>query len=224
MIFRTQVMVVCTIPQEWSDVVGYAFGVNATDASAAIKLTVDAARDAIDRDGHYIGGVVIEAACRCAYPGEFQGSEKYFHGPMSEHGIFYVTGVTYTGLSTPLSAEVAAELAAAKERIARLGLPAPIFTHPQLRMEPPTQVRMVCSVCAHWVQVSNAGLVFSFISGLNRDSPEGKEASKAAATASPFMRRHLSKCRGPIKGIQEDDPRWSQLAEINREDENAEWL
>ena len=184
-------------------------------------MTIEAAKDAVDRDERYIGGVVIEVACRCGCSQEFEGAKKYFHQPMSEPGIFYVTGVTYTGVPSSMTADLAKELDVAKERIKRCGLPAPSFTHPQLPEEPPTSVRMVCSVCAHWVQVSNAGLILSFASGLDLDTQEGQWASKAAATAQPFVRRHVSRCGGTIEGVQEDDHRWSELDENNREDENA---
>src|SRR5688572_710491 len=147
MIFRSSVKVACAVPEEFTHAVTYAFGVNATNASEAIRLTVEAAKDAVDRKGQYIGGVVIETACRCAYPDEFEGAKKYFHRPFSEPGIFYVTGVTYTGFSESMCAGLATELAAAKERITRFGLPPPSFTHPQLPEEPATQVRMVCAVC-----------------------------------------------------------------------------
>jgi hypothetical protein len=224
MIFRTCVKVACAVPGEFTDSVAYAFGVNAANVAEAIRMTFEAAKDAVDREGDYIGGVVIETACRCAYPDEFEGAKKYFHRPMSEPGIFYVTGVTYTGFSKSMSAGVATELAAAKEKIARFGLPPASFTHPQLPEEPPTQVRMVCAVCGRWVQVSNAGLIYSFMSGLDMDSEEAQEAVKTTATASPFVRRHLSQCGGMIEGVQEDDPRWAELDEDNREDENAQSL
>jgi len=221
MTFGTCVEVACAVPGEFTDAVTYAFGVNATDAAEAIRLTVEAAKDAVGREGKYIGGVVIETACRCAYRDEFEGAKEYFHRPISEPGIFYVTGVTFTSFSKSMNAGVATELAAAREKIARFGLPPSSFAHPQLLEEPATRVRMVCAVCGHWVQVSNAGLVYSFMSGLDMQLEEGQEGIKAAAIASPFVKRHLSQCGGIIEGVQEDDPRWGELDETNREDENA---
>src|SRR6266478_2810354 len=122
MIYRTHVVVLRAVSEDWGslpeslrtwhDAVAYVFGINARDPSDAVSMAVEAAKDAFGRDGDYIGGVVIEADCRCAYPSEFSGSEKYFHKPMSERGIFYVTGVTDFGVSKTECTEDTAELAA----------------------------------------------------------------------------------------------------------------
>jgi hypothetical protein len=80
---------------------------------------------------------------------------------------------------------------------------------------------MLCSTCGHWVEVSNAGLMYSFMSGLDMLSREGEEAQKALDEAGPFVSRHLSECSATIEGIQEDDPRWSTLDESKREGEHA---
>src|SRR5579871_178522 len=106
MIYRTHVVVLRAVAEDWlkipesektcHDAVTCVFGINAHDPSDAVKMAVAAAKDAFDREGDYIGGVVIEADCRCALPNEFSGYEKYFHNPKTERGIFYVSGVTYT--------------------------------------------------------------------------------------------------------------------------------
>ncbi|HZQ46753.1 MAG TPA: hypothetical protein VFC07_07080, partial [Verrucomicrobiae bacterium] len=93
----------------------------------------------------------------------------------------------------------------------------------------PTRVRLLCSVCGHWVEVSNTGLIYSFVDGLDMFSREGEEAQKAINAAGPFMRRHLGVCREGlepnslhIEGIHEDDPRWFILDETKQEEPNAE--
>lgn len=231
MIFRTLVMVLRAIPDELPglNAVAYVFGINARDLSEATRMAAEAAKDAVDREGNYIGGVVIEADCRCSYPKEFSGYEKHFHKPIDERGIFYVSGVTYTGVFENTSAEAADELADLRKRISRLGLPTPSFVHPQMRDDPPTRVRLLCSVCGHWIEVSNAGLIYSFMDGLDMFSKEGEEARNAVGAAGPFMSRHLQDCCDGlppnslhIEGIQEDNPRWSMLDETKREDVNAE--
>jgi hypothetical protein len=74
---------------------------------------------------------------------------------------------------------------------------------------------MVCSVCGRWVEVKDVNPLFAFVSGLDPDSE--REANERVA----FVRRHLSRCGGTIEGIQEDNPRWAELDEDNREAENA---
>ena len=222
MIYRTHVNVLRAVPgeYEWDTTVYYSFGINAQDTAEAVKMTVDAAKNAFDREGDYIGGVVLQVYCRYSFPEKFSGYEKYFLRPISEPGIFYVTGVTYTGTSEEWPQEVtAAELAAARDQISRFGLPTPSFAHPKWPDRPPTNVRMVCPVCDHWVEVSNTGLIFSFSTGIEPDSEEGREAIKAFKIASPFWERHQKQCQAyRIRGIQEDDPRWSTLDPTKRED------
>ena len=238
MIYRTNVAVLLAIPEDWSelpefekswhDAVAYTFGINAHDLSDAVTMALAAAKNAVGREGEFIGGVVIEVQCRCVVPKEFEGYEKHFHAAMDGRGIFYVSGVTSYGVSKAESAEAAAELEAMRESILHSGLPAPSFIHPKLPEEPPTRVRLLCSVCHHWIEVDNLDLIYSFMGGLDMFSLEQRDAWKSRkGVSAPFVHRHISECflgnesspRG-IEAIHERDPRWSTLDDANRDDVN----
>lgn len=231
MIFRAQVAVLLAVPENWGSVpepektlweaVAYTLGINARGASDAIGLAVTAAQNAVGRDGEYIGGVVVEAHCRCAGPKEFDGYEKYFHAPVVEPGIFYVSGVTSYAIAEELTKAVHVELEAMRSNIRRSGLPAPSFVHPKLPDEPPKKIRLLCDVCGRWVEVNSLGLMYSFLDTLHGHFPEEREAWRAKDVAGPFVRRHISECGGCITGIHEDDERWNELSPANREDDGV---
>lgn len=231
MIYRVHVAVLRSVADDlldipeaertWLDMVAYTFGINALDATDAVGLAESAAKDAIDTSGDYIGGIVLEVDCRAAFPDEFSIYKEYCHSPMNERGIFYVSGVTYSAITKVLSTEVIAMLATAKERITLTGIPVPSFVHPQSPESPPTRVRMLCSACGHWIEVSNTGLICSFMSGLDMFSREGEEAKKVLDEAGPFVSRHIAQCSAFIEGVHEDDPRWHTL-ESGKREENKE--
>lgn len=110
MLFRTKVYVLRAVREQlpmyvhgepaWYDIVTYFFGINAKNAAGATDIAVRAAENATDRDGSFIGGVVLEIQTKCISAEEIRGYEKYQLQPSSAPGIFYVSGVTYSDIST----------------------------------------------------------------------------------------------------------------------------
>lgn len=244
MIYRTQIAVLRSVPWKRHDVdeykvaawqakfldaVAYTFGINAQNLAEAVNLAVAAARDAVDRNGQYVGGVVVENHSRCVAVEEFERYKKYFHRPIEEPGIFYVSGITTYSVPKMQVQGALAELHSAAEKISQFGLPTPSFTHPKLPEEPPTRVRLLCSACGRWAEVENLGIVFSLMGDMDMILKAYPDARQSTGHANSFMRRHLLSClhvdegpmRGTILGIQQSDPRWSRL-ESSKEDADAE--
>lgn len=76
------------------EAVAYTFGINAPGTAEAANIAIAAAENAVDREKRFIGGIVVEVHCRSVNPQEFEGAEKYFCQPLTDHGIFYVSGLT----------------------------------------------------------------------------------------------------------------------------------
>ena len=222
MIYRVHVVVLRAIPNSISDslnAAAYTFGINADSTADAVSRAVAAAQDATDRAGDYVGGIVLEAHCRSLARNEFDGYEKYFHTSSKVPGIFYVSGITYTGVHESMIGEAQAALEVVKERIGRFGLPAPSFIHPPMLYEPPSRVRMLCLTCGHWVEVYNTGIIYSLM-GTDMFTPEDENLRVSMRLAGNFMRKHLDQCADQVVGIQEDDKRWAMLDDANREDDS----
>ncbi len=244
MIYRTNIAVLRAVPskryateaaiaawrEKFVEAVACTFGVNAEDLAEAVSLAAAAAQDAVDRKGDYIGGVVIETNCRCVDPKEFDGYQKYFHRPMERRGIFYVSGTHTFEIPRMTVLGAMAKFDAARLRIERCGLPAPSFVHPELPEEPPTRVRLLCSVCGRWTEVDNRGVVFSFMPDAHFFTDTDPDARRSLEHAGKFMRAHLLSClhvdkgpmRGSVVGIHQSDPRWATLDDSKREDEDVE--
>jgi hypothetical protein len=213
----------------WHDAIACTFGINAAEASDAVQLAVTAARNAFDRNGEFIGGVVVEIACRCVDGEEFDGHEKYFHRPMNEPGIFYVSGARHFGLPRFGNAGALADVRRMKARIKKSGLPPASFVHPRLPDEPPERMRLLCSVCKRWLEVDSDELLSVFMaSPLDEFTPEEKKIWRSVNVVGPFMRRHVAQClftaggpRGAMLAIHEPDPRWDTLDPDKQEDDDG---
>ncbi|EEF57009.1 hypothetical protein [Pedosphaera parvula] len=239
MIFQVHVAVLLAVPEPWSDLPGsendwhgavsYFFGINATDPAEAVRMTVDAARNAVGREGEFIGGVIIEMHCQRVDATEFDESRKYFHQPIDQPGIFYVTGTTSIQLSRKRISEALAELESVKEKIRQSGLPTPSFIHPKLPEEPPRKVRLLCDICNHWVETDTLDLMESFMGISLTFVCEQREKWKSRrGTFGSFVNHHISRCFeggqpgiSGITAIHENDPRWATLNEANREEDDG---
>lgn len=228
MLFRVHIAVVRAIPSAWwrnipecerdsCDAVACTFGVNADTMDEAVRIAVTAAANAVNRNGDFIGGVPVEVNCRCVDREQFEGYDKYFHNPIDQRGIFHVSGTSGYSIQKALTADASAKLGRFRSHIKEFGLPKPSFVHPQLPKEPPRTVRLLCSECLHWVEVSNEGMMYSFMEGLDCFSLEEDEPTRQDSLAGHFMRAHLDACRAKIVGVLEDDPRWATLEEEKRE-------
>ncbi len=131
-------------------------------------------------------------------------------------GIFYVTGVTYSGAWLTTTTGIAEQLHAIRQRIHKVGIPTPSFIHPPLKAPAPTFVRIVCPVCSHWVEVDNAEAFFtSFWTG-DLPSEEFDDRQQAGQIARPFVERHFkcleefqkSKCCDYLSGPTKPSIRW----------------
>jgi hypothetical protein len=232
MIFRTQVAVLRAIPEQydyiaeadvtWHDAVSYTFGINAPEVAEATRIAVQAAENAVDREGSFIGGVVIEARSRCIGPEEFDGYGDYLLQSIDALGIFYVSGVTFFAIGRNKTLGAARELESFRERINRFGLPGPSFVHPKPKEKPPQRVRLFCPVCEHWVEVDSGGLLYSFFDGLEHLSDEFREGREAVSVAGPFFQKHLEclmrqESHSALVFIYDSDERYTRLEESKRE-------
>lgn len=233
MLFRTKVYVVLAIQEErtympdgdarWHNTVSCTFGINAEDAADAAAIAVRAAENAIDRDGTFVGGVVLEVQPKCVGPEEFDGYEKYLTQPLDQPGIFYVSGTTSSSIALHEANGATQALGSIRERIAKTGLPAPSFVHPPLDDdEEATMVRIVCPVCEHWVEVDNCGLLYSFFDGLDPTSQEYEEGQHAVQAAGPFVKSHFAclEDRDDVNALiflYEDDERYALLDDSKRD-------
>jgi hypothetical protein len=236
MIFRASIAVLCAAPSRplgpdasmavWRrqhfEIVALMFGINARNLSEAVTLAVDAGQHAFNRKGEYIGGVVLETNAQCVNPEEFESYRKYFHRPMDEPGVFYVSGTH--GWTLPRWAVLGAleELEAAAKQLDRFGLPAPSLTQPQLPDEPPRRVRLLCTVCGHWTEVQSQGVVLSFIPEEQFFTDLSPQARKSRERARAFFQRHgIVSCRGTILAVHEADARWATLNSFEQEADDA---
>jgi hypothetical protein len=203
MLFRTRVYVLLAVREQrddlldsdakWHDTVSYTLGINADNAADAAAVATRAAENAIDRDGRYVGGVVLEVQPKCVGPEEFEGYESYLLQPLDAPGIFYTSGITHTSISLHEANGAAEALANVREWIADNGIPAPSFVHPPLEIDDePKTVRIVCPVCQHWVEVDSRGLLYSFFDGLEPFSQAYEEGQEAVHIAGPFVRNHFA--------------------------------
>lgn len=234
MIYRVHIVVLLAVPDSALEPAGvvidkveYTLGINALDHANAVNIAVASASNAVDRDGRFIGGVVIETHCRCANREEYNGYEKYFHSPIGEHGVFYVSGTTWSTIAKELTIEAHIELKKIRENIKRFGFPSPSFVHPKLPQEPPAKIRLLCTACGHWVEVNSLGLIYMFMGRHLTFTDEERDELKAHDVAGPFMRRHFPHCHradkpcsNGIAGIHEDDEQWNKLHEANEEELN----
>lgn len=233
MLFRTKVYVARAIREdrphipdaeaEWHDTVSYTFGINAESAAEAATIAVRAAENAVDRDGRYVGGVVLEVQPKCVGPEEFDGYERYLMHSLDQPGIFYVSGITFTSIALHEANGAVERLEAARACIEQNGIPAASFVHPSLKNDDEaSRVRIVCPVCEHWVEVDNTGLLYSFFEGLDPFSDEYKEVQQAAQTAGPFVKSHFS-CLQDKRDVHaliflyEDDEHYNLLDESKRD-------
>ncbi len=231
MLFRTNVCVVLAVRQQpkWRpncdnqshDTASYTFGINADEPAAAAAVAVRAAENAVDRDGAFVGGVVVEVQSRCVGSEEFDGYEKYLMQPLEEPGIFYVSGITFRSIAAYEANGAAASIRSMREWIAENGLPPPSFVHPPLEPDAPKTVRLVCPVCERWIEIDSSGLLYSFFDGLDRLSSEFEEARQAAETARPFVESHFVCLRdredvNALLFLYEDDERYQLLDESKR--------
>jgi hypothetical protein len=220
MIFRVHVAVLCAVPfSHWDkrpqaekdldyfDAVGSSFFVNADGASKAVALVTAAANRAVDRGGHYIGGIVIEVDCRVAPPDEWRLHQKYFYAPPEIAGIFYVSGTMSYSVAPQRISGLLPELEKLRVEISVNGLPTPSFTHPEPPEDPPIKVRLICDKCKNWIEVDSIGLMYSFMGGSHLESDE--RFGPRLNIAGPFIVRHIAH-GGSISAFNEEDTRWAQ--------------
>ena len=230
MLYRVHVAVLRLIPSPepspdsryqkagWHEAVAHTFGVNATNASEATQMAVEAAEGTVDRNGEYVGGVVVEVACRGAGLKEFEGYEKYFHSPIGERGIFYVSGSHGYFLPGSVLEPVIAELDVLRNRIKDSGAPVASFVKPQLPPLPVEKVRLLCTVCKRWLETDNEEIMHLFMKGIHGFTIEDEKIWRSINVVGPFMQRHLAQClmipggpRGMVQGIHPPDPQWNKL-------------
>ena len=229
MIFKTTVAVLCAVPEDperstpdqtWYDAVAYFFGVNAANAGEAASIATHAAENAVDRNGRYIGGVVIEVHVKCLPPEEYSKDPEYLLQPVDQPGIFYVTGTTTTGEAKELAVGAAAELRQKQEKIKREGLPEPSFVHPTWQPPPAEPIRIYCPGCGRWTEVDGSGILYSFFDGL--DPWSFQDEYRSAEATRRFIESHLE-CvmeyhdAGPIVFLYRDDERYHVLNPAMRE-------
>jgi hypothetical protein len=232
MLFRVSVYILCTVRRDeqwytgnvyWHDTVAYTFGVNAINAGNAAVMACQAAEHAFDRDGKYVGGIVLEVHPRCVNRSDFSGYNKYLLGPLDQEGIFYVTGICFTSILDGEIVDYLPRLVDLKTNIDRNGLPPASFKHPMPTVdETPKSIRMVCPICGHWTEVDHSGLLYSFFDGLDPISDEFDRAKVARETAGPFVKRHLECIRNSgsgaaIESIFDDDERFGFLDDEKRD-------
>lgn len=204
MLYRVHVVVVLAIGSRspdgsvaapidhWADTVSYWFGVNAEDAGAAVAQVERAAEHARGRDGDYIGGVILELQVRSAAAVEFKGYEQYLIRPITDPGIFYVTGTTHSGLPSGMIPAVRDRLAELRESIRQRGLPPASFVHPKPPDgKPPRRTRIVCPGCQSWAEFDSAGVICSLYDGLDPGSREAQIGRQTGAMLGRFVEEHL---------------------------------
>jgi hypothetical protein len=163
-----------------------------------------------------------ELQARCIGAEEIDNLGEYLIQPVDRPGIFYVTGVTYSSAWLTTTTGVARELQAVRHRIRVHGVPAPSFVHPPLKVSAPTFVRIVCPVCGHWVEVVNAGILYSFWTGLEPFSEQFHAARQAVQVAKPFVERHF-RClqsfagKDTLRFVYPSDERFDLLDDAMRE-------
>jgi len=90
--------------------------------------------------------------------------------------------------------------------------------HKQESSKPSKKARLWCRGCGHWTEVGREGPKHIFVGHLLPEDPEASEAAKPSAS---FMYRHLSQCKRPVWMIYEDNRKWAELEETNREYEDS---
>lgn len=229
MLYRVHVAVLRVLPSalapgnsferaDWQESVAHTFGVNAPNAAEATRIAVEAAEGTVDRNGEYMGGLVVETACRCVDLNEFYGYEKYFHGPINERGIFYVSGSNVFFLPGSLLACAIAEVKALQAKIMLSGAPPTTFMKPQLPDVPVEKMRLLCSVCKRWVETDSEELMHLFMKDMHGFTIPDKKIWRSINVIGPFMRRHIAQClfipggpRGMVHAIHLPDPQWNKL-------------
>jgi hypothetical protein len=208
----------------WHDAIMYWFGINAESASDAVSQAERAAEHARDRDGQYIGGVVSQVQTRRAHIDEFANHDDFLLQPISQPGIFYVTGTT--SFTTPRDPGAFGALEALRNTIREHGLPPVSFAHPKPPdAKPPGRSRILCPNCHRWAEVDNLGIVYSRCDGLDPDSVEAKRGQAAGRTLGEFMQRH-TRCLNYSRSIaftflHEGDGRFD-LLDASMEDDGQE--
>jgi hypothetical protein len=192
--------------QDYLDAVACSFFINADDPSIAVSLATKAVSNAVDRDGRYNGGIVIEVDCRLAPPEELNLYQKHFHSSPENAGIFYVSGTHSYSFPSKRIIHLLPELEKLRAEIRNNGLPSPSFIHPELPDDPPIKLRLICDKCKNWIEVDNIGLMYTFLNGgiLEPDERFGPRLN----IAGPFMARHLGH-GGSISAFNEEDVRWN---------------
>lgn len=200
----------------------YTLGINAANSAAACETAARAAENAIDRDGDYVGGVVVELHTRCVGSEEFQRYEDFLIQPIDQTGIFYVSGISYFSASINKLSGAERELDLRRQRFKSNGPPSPSFVHPPLKVVAPEKARLVCPVCKYWVEIDSSGLLYSLFCGLDPFSSEYEEGRLAGNIAAPFVQRHFeclstSTEFSALIFIYESDERFLELDEMMRE-------
>ncbi len=200
MLFFTDVAVICCLPlpgvtpvgeRTWHDTVEYRFGINASTESDADSIADHAARHAVDREGHYIGGVVWAVSTTPTTPAELDEYSDYLMRPISDPGIFYVSGVTYSCIGFGDITKFAAQLREQRRQIEQEGRPSPSFTHPQVadRHEPDV-CRLVCPTCGAWIEYDQGAFFYAFIDGLAAFPEFMSRVLSARSVYDEFLARH----------------------------------
>jgi hypothetical protein len=227
MLFRTHIAVARAIPDRlfpgegdsapYLQTVTYTFGINADDAGDAATLAVRAGENAVDRMGEFVGGAVLELQCRCVGREEFENYKEYLLQPLDERGIFYVSGITYSGIGLQEANGVLESLQTIRNSIAKNGVPEPSFVHPtpKVRNEP-KKVRIVCPVCERWLEVDNEGLLYSFCQGFDLYPDNLTRMRETGQIAGPFIKKHFAclsdrDAANALVFVYDSDERYYQL-------------
>jgi hypothetical protein len=91
--------------------------------------------------------------------------------------------------------------------------------HSQKCGELSKKVRLWCRGCGRWTEVGREGPKHIFVGHLLLEDPDAREAAEPSAG---FMYRHLSKCKRPVIAIYEENPKWAEFKEEDREYEDSD--
>ena len=130
--FFNDIAVICCVPladntptnaRQWHDTVEYRLGINASTESNADSIAERAAQHSVDRDAQYIGGVVQAVSTNLTTQTELDEYSDYLMRPVSEPGIFYVSGVTYGAIAFADAAKFDERIIEFGRRIEQQGRP-----------------------------------------------------------------------------------------------------
>jgi hypothetical protein len=193
-------------------------GVNAKDISSAITLASEKMSNSVNKDGRYLGGLVLDVRARCVDISEYKPYSEYFLQEIETPGVFYVSGLTF--FTPPMRAypDVEHELEQYEQNKGCIDRDLVYIHESNDKREKNRRIRIICPVCGAWKEHSHLGFISMFIEGFGANTPEEHDWIENRKEVMPFIEQHLPHCRENsemIRILDEVDEEFYQLEPFN---------